>query len=230
MNDLTTLTSLPSSPARANLAKYKGKPEYLRRIQLVTKGKYVDKNKIPAGNFGIPGKDYEITDLGDEIDVLVLAMRDKALDTSGETAVVSFDPTSEVFQDIEARSSIQDSRCMAGPSFLMFERSTGELLEYHCNNKSAQQEAPKFAEFLPVSDEDAAEFGIEAHGPLPMTLCSKYVDPPGSPFAWYVPVAEECTTPFNNVPPTEELSKAIIEFVNPKEEAPEMADSDARSR
>ena len=40
-NELTALTSLPVSPVQRNLAKYANQTEYLKRLQLVTKGRYV---------------------------------------------------------------------------------------------------------------------------------------------------------------------------------------------
>lgn len=213
-NELATLTTLPVSAKPTNLARYGGDVEYLQRVQLVTKGKYVDKGKIQPGHYGVPGQDDEILDLGDAIDVLVFASRDKALDTTEDPPLAIYDVDDEVFQDIEKRAGTKDSGCMFGPSFLLFERNTGKFFEFFCGNKSGRMEAGKFNPFLPVSEAQAEAFGCEAHGPQPMTLRAKYIERKN--YSWHAPQVFNCSTPFSNLPPIEEIVREIEKFLNPK--------------
>lgn len=228
-NELVNLTSLPMSPiANKALAKYSENADFLKRIQLVTKGKFVDKGKIKPGHYGVPIGEDEIQDLGEAIDVLPLAVRDKALDTTQEPPLAVFNPEDEVFQDIVQRAGEKDSGCMYGPSFLLFERNTGKFYEFFCGNKSARAEAGKFAPYMPVSAEAAEAYGIKAQPPQPLTLRSKYIERPR--YSWHVPEVKKCSTPFTNLPPIEEIVAEVNKFLNPKTEEVEKAEETARSR
>lgn len=228
-NELVSLTSLPMSPiATGALAKYSASTEFLKRVQLVTKGKYVDKGKIKPGHYGVPVEEDEIQDLGPSIDVLPLAVREKALDTNQEPPLAVFDPEDPVYQDIVARSSEVDSGCMYGPSFLLFERTTGNFYEFFCGNKSARAEAGKFAPFMPVSEEAAKAYGIKAQAPQPLTLRSKYIERPR--YSWHVPEVTKCSTPFTNLPKVEVIVDQVNKFLNPQKNEVEKADEKTRSR
>ena len=83
--------------------------------------------------------------------------------------------------------------------------------------------------FLPVNEQKAKEFGIKPQGPLPVTLRSKLIERPRR--AWHAPVVTKCSTPFDNLPPIEEIHAAIQRFLNPKETSkPEVASGEARNR
>lgn len=225
---LATLTSLPVSSPKTDLTKYGGEMEFLPRIQLVTKGKYVDKGKISPGHYGVPEGEDDITDLGESIDVLPLAVRDKALDTTEDPPLAVFDADDAVFQDIAKRAGEKDSGCMFGPSFLVFERNTGKFYEFFCGNKSARMEAGKFSSYLPVSDEQAAAFNIKAQPPQPLTLCAKYIERPR--YSWHAPKVTKCSTPFTNLPPIERIVDEITKFLNPKASDVEKAEEGGRAR
>ena len=227
-NELATLTTLPVSAPKTDLTKYGGETEFLKRVQLVTKGKYVDKGKIAPGHYGVPEGDDDITDLGESIDVLPLAVRDKALDTTEDPPLAVFDADDEVFQDIVDRAGEKDSGCMYGPSFLLFERNSGQFFEFFCGNKSGRMEAGKFAQYLPVSEEQAKANGVEAHGPLPLTLRAKYIERPR--YSWHAPQVTKCSTPFTNLPPVENIVEEINKFLNPKVQDVEQAEEGGRDR
>ena len=227
-NELATLTSLPVSAAPVNLAKYGGETEFLQRIQLVTKGKYVDKGKISPGHYGVPGQDDDILDLGSDIDVLAFAVRNKALDTTEDPPLSVYDDSDPVYQDIEDRAGQKDSGCMFGPSFLLFERNTGKFFEFFCGNKSGRMEAGKFGPYLPVSEAQAEEFGVEPQGPQPFTLRAKYIERPR--YSWHAPQVAECSTPFTNLPPIEQIVAEINKFLNPKTADAEIVGDGERSR
>lgn len=224
-NALTTaasLTNLPSTDV-VDLSKFK-ETTFLPRVQLVTKGKYVDKGLIAPGHYGVPVSEDEIIDLGATIDVLPLSVRNKALDTTTEPPTACFDSQNDVYKDIEERAGQKDSGCMYGPSFLFFERNTAKLYEFFCGNKSARMEAGNIGQFLPVSDAKADAFGIEPHGPMPCTMRAKYIERPR--YSWHAPQVGKCSTPITNLPDNEYLVKEVVKFINPKTDGPELADED----
>ena len=224
-NALTTaasLTNLPSTEV-VDLGKFK-ETTFLPRVQLVTKGKYVDKGLIAPGHYGVPVSDDEIIDLGAAIDVLPLSVRNKALDTTTDPPTACFDASNDVYQDIEQRAGEKDSGCMYGPSFLFFERNTGKFYEFFCGNKSARMEAGNIGQYLPVSDAKAEEFGVDAHGPLPCTLRAKYIERPR--YSWHAPQVGKCSTPILNLPSIEKVVAEIEKFINPKVDGPELADEE----
>ena len=228
-NALATLTTLPVSAPKTDLTKYGGEVEFLQRIQLITKGKYVDKGLIKPGHYGVPTGDEEVIDLGEAIDILPFAVRDKALDTTEDPPLSVFDADDPVFEDIADRAGEKDSGCMFGPSFLVFERNTGKFYEFFCGNKSARMEAGNFAAYLPVSEEQAGQFeGLTAQPPQPLTLRAKYIERPR--YSWHAPQVTKCSTPFTNLPDMGKIVDEINKFLNPKESDVEKAEEGGRDR
>jgi len=218
-----SLTNLPSTKV-VDLSKYSSETSFLPRLQLVTKGKYVDKSLIAPGHYGVPSGDDNIVDLGAEIDVLILSVRSKALDTNADPPLAVFDEADEVYQEIVDRAGGKDSGCMHGPSFLVFERNTGSFYEYFCGNKSGRTEAANIGQFLPVNEEQAKEFGVDTKGPAPCTLRAKYIERPR--YSWHAPKVGKCSTPITNLPPLKTVIEQIEKFNNPKDNAPELADEE----
>lgn len=161
--------------------------EFLQRVQLITKGKYVDTGKIAPGHWGVPlTGGEEIEDLGESIDVVPWAVRPKALDMSDKDAIVSsYDTRDPEFQRI--KNAPKNTGCMWGPSFLVLERSTGRLYELFFGNKSGRQEAGKLKAFLPTEANKGQ--------PLPLTLNIRYKKTPD--YGWHVPVVTKCSEPFD---------------------------------
>ena len=167
-------TQIGSDDQFADLAK---SADFIGRLQLFTKGKAINRKLVGPGNYGIPESDEEVIDLGDTIDIIPLARRPKAIDmTDTEAIIVNYDPGTDEFKRIAAQSLEKESHCMYGPSFLVFERSTGRFLEFFCGNKSSRSEAKKIYPFLPLTQADIdakAAAGndvsdLQPHGPLPL--------------------------------------------------------------
>jgi hypothetical protein len=220
--DLTQLpsTQVGSDESFTDLAKG---GDWLGYIKLCSNDKYTKTKKIESGHWGIPGRDDEIDDLGDSIDVLPLARRPKAIDMSDKTAIVSsYDEKSEPFKDIQARSSEQGSSCQHGISFLVLERSTGRFLELFFGNKSSRPEAKNIFPYLPLSQADidrkaaagADVDGLAPHGPVPVTLKTKLVS--NRKGMWHVPVVVRCSTPFTKLPDTAVVVREMTKFLAAK--------------
>jgi len=191
--------------------------DYLQRIQLITKGKYVDTAKISPGRYGVPQPGgEEILDLGPEIDILPLCVRPKALDMRDREAVIAvYDMDSSAFQEIKAESSKAGGGCMWGPSFLVLERSTGEFYELFMGTKSTRAESGNLVKFLAVSEDAATRRGVEAHGPLPCTLKVRYAKK--GPHGWHVPVVTKCSEPFTTLPDVDRIREEVEKFVSAKD-------------
>lgn len=183
--------------------------DFLPRIQLITKGKYVDEGKIAPGHWGIPqpGGD-EIEDLGEKIDVIPFTCRPKALDVSDREAIItSYDIKDAEFQRIKVAP--KNSGCMWGPSFLALERSTGKLFELFFGNKSGRAEAGKLRKFLPTKDNN--------NTPAPASLGIRYKKTPD--YGWHVPVITKCSEPFDKSKTkvtSEKVAEEVEKFLNPE--------------
>ncbi len=208
--------------------------DYIGRLKLYTKSKDAVKGLIQDGHYGIPESDEEITDLGESVDILPLARRPKAIDmTDMEALVISYDMESEEFKRIAAQSVEADSHCQYGPSFLVYERSTGRFLEFFCGNKSSRRESGKVFPYLPLTQADIdakAAAGnpvgdLKPHGPIPITLKVKVAE--NHKGIWHVPRVTQCSTPFTRLPSDEAIRREIDRFLAVKDNGVEKV-QDAR--
>ena len=195
--------------------------EFLGRLQLYTKGKAINKGQVKPGHYGIP-EGEDVIDLGDQIDLYVLARRPKAIDmTDMEALFISYDMDSEEFKRIAAKSTESDSHCQYGPSFLVFERTTKRFLEFFCGSKSTRSEAKKVYPFAPLTDADIARQAaagndvseLAAHGPIEMTLKSRLVEK--GTYSWHVPVVVKCGRPVT-LPKWDRVKVEVATFLDCK--------------
>ncbi len=211
--------------------------DYLGRLQLFTKGKWVNKELIPLGHYGVPESDEEIIDLGTAVDVIPLARRPKAIDmTDSEALVISYDMESPEFKRIEEKSKEANSHCQFGPSFLVYERTTARFLEFFCGNKSSRLEAKKLYPFLPLAQADIdakAAAGndvsdLKPHGPIPVTLKVHLAENKFG--SWHVPLVTKCSTPFNKVPTNDVFLREIQKFLAVKDNGVEKVEDTKPAR
>lgn len=206
------LDQLPAVPAEKLQSTV---VNYLQRIQLITKGKYVDTGKISPGHWGVP-KGEDITDLGEAIDILPVSVRAKGLDVSDrENILVTYDKASDEYKRIKAAP--KNTGCMWGPSYLVLERKTQTLFELFFGNPSGRAEADKLLPFLPSKESRASV----------ATMLIKYKQT--KDYGWHVPVVTKCSEPIEGGPPVEDILKAIEKFNNP-EAGPEKAEESTRAR
>lgn len=220
-NDLVAKTYVEQLPSTqvgtdADFDAIAKSSDFLPRLQLFTKGKAVNKKLVGPGNFGIPVSDEEVNDLGDVIDILLLARRPKAVDLKDKENIVTvYDVNDPEFKRIQTQSAEKDSGCMYGPSFLVYERSTGQFLEFFCGTKSARMEAKKLYAFLPLSPADIernpALVNEKPHDAIPVTMKSKLIEK--GTYSWHVPVAIRCSTPFTSLPPGDMIVAQVQKFL-----------------
>lgn len=218
-------SGLPSLQSAEQLRQLDGLSQittFLPRIQLYTKGKAVDKGLISIGHYGVPKGGDQVKDLGKSIDVIPFWRKAKAMDMSDQdNLIISHDPNSEEFKRIvHLADSTQDSGCAYGPSYLVWERSTGAFYEFFCGTKSARYESPNINKYLPVTQATIAA-GLteetEPRGPNPMTLGTQYLEK--GRFSWYAPKAEDCLTPFDKLPTEEQFKTETERFFKAEEPA-----------
>jgi hypothetical protein len=193
--------------------------DFLGRLQLFSKGNAVGSGLIAPGNWGVPRGDDQITCIGKSVDCIPFARRPKAIDLSDVEAIITnYDMESKEFQRIADESLKKDSGCMYGPSFLVYERSTGNFLEWFCGTKSTRTEAKKIYPFLTLTAEDIDRRnlqGVEPHGPLPFTMTIKFIKK--KRFSWHAPVVVPCSTPFSNGPALKKVIFEMERFLNPSD-------------
>lgn len=176
--------------------------QFLPRIQLITKGKYVDTGKIAPGHWGVPQSGgEEIEDLGDKIDIIPFTFRPKAMDVSDREAIITvYDTADPEFARISTAG--KDSGCLWGPTFLVYERNTRKFYEMFFSNASGRSEAAKLRPFLPSADNGGC--------PSAATLSIRYKKTPQ--YGWHVPVVSKCTMPFDDLPDTEVILAEVKKF------------------
>ena len=180
---------------------------YLPRLQLFgSKSAACAEQKIGIGHWGLVNDDV-ITDLSTTTDIVILAFRAKALDTSGDTVINNHDATSEVYAAIREKSKVQDSGCMYGPEFLVFVPSEKVFATYFASSKTARREAKKLRPLL----------GCGA------TLKCRLIEQ--GKWKWHGPIVLPCSAPLT-VPDVEIIKEQIEKFKNPPVSDIEVADDD----
>jgi hypothetical protein len=222
-------TSMGSDDGFNDLAKGM---DFLGRLQLFSKGKAINKSLISPGSWGIPVSDDAVIDIGKSVDVVPFARRPKALDLHDTEAIITnYDMESDEFKRIAAASGQQNSGCMYGPSFLVYERTTGRFLEWFCGSKSTRAEANKMYPFLRVTEADIAARpdlkDTEPHDAEPFTMNIKLID---GKWSYHVPVVVRCSTPFTRVPPIEKIIFEMDRFMHPVDAGIEKVDEEKAGR
>jgi len=165
----------------------------LPRVQLMIASASACKSgEFPINHYALI-KNQNKTDLGKEIDIIVIAWKPKAMDTSGDEVIVSHKPKTPLFDSIVAKSAIKDSGCMQGPEFLIYVPTVKKYATFFLGTKSARREASNVL----------GRLGKAA------TLKSRNVQWKG--FDWYAPVCIACTGAFE-LPATEEIIAQANKF------------------
>jgi hypothetical protein len=169
---------------------------YLPRLQLMTAtADKCKKKEFPIDHYALV-EGSAFIDLGETVDVLILAFRPKALDMSGEEIVTVYDKDNNEFKDIAARSENKDSGCMWGYEFLVWIGGVKRFATFFCGSKSARREAPNIKSFMNKA----------------ATLRSKYIET--KKFSWQGIDVCSCSTPMS-MPTHAGVADEIGRFNNP---------------
>lgn len=202
--------------------------KFLQRLELKSKGVLIDIGKVKPGHYAVIKSSEDADDLGDTIDILVVARKPKAIDMNDpEQIIVTYERHGDVFKDIEQRAGKANSRCQYGATFLIIERSTARCYEFFCGSASNRREIPTLSDYMPITAEQikARQLeGVKPHGPLALTLKSKRVENKARGFSWFVPVPKPCSNPFTaeQIPPADVIRQEIEKFLKPDENGPKV--------
>jgi len=209
-----TLIDVPQSKhdASAMAAISKGDSKFLPRLQLMTmRSTKVSVDGFPANHFAVV-EGQTMQDIGESVDVLLIAWRPKALDTKGDDIITSYDPKFDadnkptgIFKEIQDKAGIRDSGCMFGPEYLVYIPSAQKYATFFCGSITLRYEAPAFTTRL----------GNAA------TLRANLIKPKKSD-PYFSTKVYDCTTVFD-IPDSSEMKKITAEFLDPKEDGPEGA-------
>lgn len=131
-----------------------GGGKFLPRLQFMgSSNKLVKAGDFPTNHFAaVSGSEKDDhLDLGDSIDILVLGIRTKALDTSDKDDIkVSYDmavnesgePTG-LFLEIMDRADAKEEENMYGPEYLVWEASSKQFMTFFCCNPTLRNESDK---------------------------------------------------------------------------------------
>ena len=171
--------------------------DYLPRVQLMTAMSKKCKNgSFPLNHWAFV-KDQEFVDLGETVDLAILAWRPKAIDT-GDVVISCYDPAHDEFIRIKKSAPTKDSGCMYGPEFLVYIPDHNEYATMFMGTKSSRRVAP----------------GVKALLHKAATMKSHEIN--GKKHDWFAPSVTACSTPFDT-PPIEELKSFVEKFNNPPE-------------
>ena len=172
---------------------------YLPRIQLFDfNTDAVKSDKIKAGHYGIV-VNTNIIPAGKDVVAFYIAYRLAALDMR-DGFKAYYDHKSPDFLNIAEISKGSNSRCLAGPEFLLYLPEYKRFVTFMMGSKTAKREAGEMRDKLRSL----------------VTLKSKLIS--ADTYKWFGPVVTACSTPHN--PPAPDRMNAEIErFRNPPKAA-----------
>ena len=187
--------------------------DYLPRFQLFgSKSDACAEGRIGIGHYGLV-KDDKITDLGEEVNVVLVGWRPKAVQ-SGDDFIICYKPdivdgeiTNPIFKKIVDLSFTRDSGCMYGPEYLLWVPDANAFATYHLNSKTGRREARNFE---PLHSQAA-------------TLKARLITQ--GKYKWHGPVIIPCSAPIDP-PDPEKVRAEWTKFQNPPETEVEVADED----
>ena len=186
---------------------------WLPRLQLMTKNSDAcDDGTFPVNEYALVDGS-NLTNVGKEVDVLVITWRPKAIEM-GDEIITVYDPKDPEFERIQIKSDTKDSGCMFGIEFLVYVASQKCFATFFMGSKSSRREAPNVKALLRKA----------------ATLKSHRIE--GKKFKWQSPCVSPCSTPFAT-PDVASLKEEIDKFNNPAKsdvEAADEADTAATSR
>lgn len=206
----TTLIPVNQTSSEEN-ALAVAQAQFLPRIKLCQgSAKEVAKKKVKAGgHFALVRTKEDIIDLGDEVVIIPIASRAKAMDTNGDSILTNFEPKSPEFLRIQGESKQKDSGCMFGPEFLIWLPELKEFCTFFLASATARKQGINMQKLL-------GNAGV---------LTSEYIET--EKYSWFGPVAGPYSAPIipENLPSLEEATQERDKFVAEKSSIIRAADS-----
>lgn len=212
--DLTTvLNNLPVSKyaTKDNMALVATGGGWLPRLQLLIASSNLCKAGLfPPNRYGLVRSRTIVDDLLQSVNVLPLAWRPKAADINNK--VNYYNPKTNEFKEIQAKSNMFGNGCMTGPEFLLWIPTSQTFATFFMNSVTAQGEAPNLA--IRIGRPATIKVQIVPH---------KKYGPYGAP------LITDCSEKLA-APDPEEMNRQLEKFNNPKESEQELAEEPERAR
>jgi len=189
---------------------------FFSRLQLCgATSNYVQEHGVSQGSYVFIRSKDDFIDLGPEVDILVCGLRLKAMRFENDEVQAVFDINDPEFKAIRELAGTPNSGCMAGPEFLIWVPEKKAFATLYLGSKSFAAEAPKIRAAM-----------VDGR-PGPITLKSRLAKT--KKFRWQVPVAVQCSSPFD-LPDQESFITAIDKFLNPPKNEVERVTEPTRDR
>jgi hypothetical protein len=206
--------NLPVIPDQSGLSndvvKKITKSKWLPRVQLMTAGADKCKSgKFPINHYALFRSSDDMVDLGEEVDVLLICSRPKAMEISDEITSIYDIEHSEWERISYNADNTKDSGCMYGAEYLVWAPSIG-FATFYLGSKSSRREIPIFEQNMKKI----------------VRLSSKFIDPKRSKHSWWSIKVEASPNYFSEWPEQGELDDQFQKFVNPPSFDKEVAEED----
>lgn len=180
-----------------SIAKGLSGSAFLPRLQLMTGNSDKCKNnEFPINKYAlISGQKY--TDVGADVNVLVLVWRPKAIDTKSDEMIVVHDVALPEFDRIKQQSKEKDSGCMYGQEFLVYIPKVEQFATFFMGTPTSRREAPNMLALL-----------MKSATLKPEKIKTKR-------YTYYSPGVTMCSATFA-LPDKDECIAQIKDFNNPK--------------
>lgn len=179
---------------------------FLPRLQLLGANTNLCKRgKAPIGSYVIlRGKDTVVHLLGEDVNILVVSWRPKAIRFGNGSVSVFYNPAAPGFKQVEIDSTKSDSGCMFGPEYLIYVPSVNEFCTFHFNNPTMRVSAA----------------GMFPNVGKAVTCRVEFIEK--GKHSWHGPIILNCSTPLPMPADPNAFREALIlqrdRFNNPKED------------
>lgn len=114
---------------------------FLPRLQLCSaSSQLVQSDLIKKGRYALVKNKTQFTDLGERLDAFCAGVRLKAIRTQSDPFIATYDPKSQLFQDIKLESNDTNTGAMWGVEVLLWLAETREWCTYFMASVSARAE------------------------------------------------------------------------------------------
>jgi hypothetical protein len=219
------IVSIPEESVKAVEAM--GVPRnFLPRLQLNnSSGTLCSEKGAKPGTFALVWDANRWTDVGNEINLLAISMRPKALlMEEGENPVAFYDRESEEFKNVVIKMENTPKGtlggAMAGPEYLLWLPNSNTFATFFCANATLIRVSPNILNLM--KQDGRAK-------PTAMRFQSKFIAPKSSKYKWWGMDVYPLTTPLPE--PKEEgwfdkMKAELHKFQNPPKQEVEMAPED----
>ena len=197
--------------------------DYLPQLRVYgSSNDIVKSGDFPMGHFGLYFAKDNVVDLTEQFDCLVIYARPRACVITGDTPVNFYGKSvdgkweySKEFEEIKARAMAggqNNQGYMCGLEYLLWLPDVSKFALFLMGNPTLRRESNKVLGLIGK----AATFKIK------LIKTAKYT--------WHGCSCFQCSTPFSNVPSTEDIKVQVEKFLNPEESEVELAEGESRVR